>query len=264
MSSAAYSGGDIDITGLVPSSSGGPATVSFLNQSETNRYKQQQYAMQMTQYGTQMGLHGAMQQQSSSVLGETQALKVQSANEISGVQKDQSVVQTDQGGQLHAQYMQHMDTQLVQGSLGSQISTEQRNLATTLDQQAAINQSAFRGTTSTQYDIMAQQRQTQLAAIEQARNQQMAMLQSHHNAIGMTITPTSSFSSSPYSSTGSTHSTSSSAYSPSMSSYGSHTSSLQGSSSVTPYGGAGTTPLSPLSPSFTSSIHSSLQPPSSA
>jgi hypothetical protein len=204
-SPSSYSGETIDISGLVPDITGlVPTTVSFTNQSETNRYKQQQYLMQNSQYTTQLGLLHTMQPHQSAIIGESQALKTQSAVEISSVEKDQNSVQSEQGIQLHAQQMQHMDTQLTQGSMGAQHTFEQRNLTSTLEQLNQPHQSAFASTIGTQYSVMAQQRADQLAALEQQRKQQMAMLQQHHHSIGMTLTSGTSSHTTMYGGAGST------------------------------------------------------------
>lgn len=214
--------------------------------------------MQAAQHSTQMRLHGDMQMHTSATIGETQALKSQSAQEGETVSKDQNAVQIEQSGQLHAQFMQHLDTELMQGSMGSQHTNEQRNLSATLASQSHIHNSGYLSTTGSQYAAIEQQRKNQLAALEESRKLQTAMLQAHHTSIGMSLASTPPLPSYTPSGLGTTSFTGSGAYIPSSGSFLSPGSSIPLDTSFDPYGGAGTN--SPYSASSFSSV-SSKDPP---
>jgi len=199
-----YFGGPIDITGLVPDIGDlVPTTLSFTSQGETELYKQQQFLMQSTQRDAQIGLIYSIQPQSDAVQSETHALKMQSVMETDSVERDQTAVQIDQGMQLHVQQQQHMDTQLVQGAMGSQLAEEQKMMTQTLDTLSMPHHQAFLSTTTTQYSIMSQNRADQLSALEQQRRQQLLMLQQQHQTSGMTFTSTALPPAAPYGGAGS-------------------------------------------------------------
>lgn len=203
-----YSGGNIDISGLVPSAIGsGTPTVAFGNNAELNRYKAQQMQMQSTQLGTQMDIMKSLDPHQSALVDATGAQVVQSHHEIMEVQGDSKVVQAASGAQVQAQYAQHLDTQRAQLGLGTTTRADEMLMTNTVGGLAMPHQAAYLATNMTTFSMMNQQRSDQLAALNQARQQQLAMLTETHTSTGMTTSngylpgssdPTASFLGSTY------------------------------------------------------------------
>ena len=187
----AYAGGNIDISGLVPNAVGsGTPTVAFGNNAELNRYKAQQMQMQSTQLGTQMDIMKSLDPHQSALVDAAGAQVVQSHHEILEVQGDSKVVQAASGAQVQAQYAQHLDTQRAQLGMGTTTRADEMLMTNTVGGLAMPHQAAYLATNMTTYSMMNQQRSDQLAALGQARQQQLAMLTEQHTSTGMTTSST--------------------------------------------------------------------------
>lgn len=203
-----YSGGAIDISGLVPGAVGsGTPTVAFGNNAELNRYKAQQLQMQSSQHGGQVGIMKAIDPHQTAVSGASGAQVLQSHQEIMEVQDDLKKIQLVSGAQVQAQYQQHIETQRSQLGMGMSTRSDQLLMTSTIGSLGVPHQTAYLATNMTAYSMMNQQRSDQLAALNQARTQQLAMLTEQHTSTGMTTSngyrpgssdPTASFLGSTY------------------------------------------------------------------
>lgn len=182
-----YSGGNIDISHLTSGGIGSTTpTVSFGNNAELNRYKAQQLQMQNTQYGNQIGVMRTVAPHQDALSGAASAQVLQSQMEILEVQTDVTTIQAATGSQINAQYLQHLETQRSQLGVGAMTHNDQLLMTNTFGDLAVPHQAAYIDTNLTTYSMMDQQRADQMAALNQARQQQLAMLTETHMATGRT------------------------------------------------------------------------------
>lgn len=189
-----YSGGVIDISGLVPGSSGIHSTSGGLknNLTELDRYKSQQYAMYATQYGTQVDLLRSIDPHREASEAAAAAQKTQSASEIGTADMGQSAVQATLSEHKLASHLQHQDLQQSQIDLSRKSGIEQHNMTYTVHGFSRPHQSAYLDTAQTTASVMNQQRADQLAALEQTRRQQMTMLSEYRTSSGLSYSSTGS------------------------------------------------------------------------